>query len=103
LVEEAQFGRLAVNFLTHEVTIAGEVVKMTPKELRLLQYLVSNEGRVISRQELLAEVWEVNGNLQTRSVDQFVARLRKMVEANPAEPQHILTIRDVGYRFVRGA
>jgi two-component system OmpR family response regulator len=56
---------------------------------------------VIPRQELLSEVWEVSGNLQTRAVDQFVARLRKIVEENPAQPKHILTIRDAGYRFVR--
>ncbi len=103
LVAEACFGRLQVDFQSHEVTIGDEPVKMTPKELRLLQYLISNEGRVITRQELLTEVWEVSGNLQTRSVDQFVARLRKIVEANPAEPKHILTIRDVGYRFVSEA
>lgn len=103
LVTEACFGRVQVNFQSHEVTIADEPVKMTPKELRLLQYLISNEGRVITRQELLTEVWEVSGNLQTRSVDQFVARLRKIVEANVAEPKHILTIRDVGYRFVSEA
>ncbi|XZE54393.1 response regulator transcription factor [Planctomycetaceae bacterium SH139] len=103
LVTEACFGRMQVNFQSHEVTIADEPVKMTPKELRLLQYLISNEGRVITRQELLTEVWEVSGNLQTRSVDQFVARLRKIVEANVAEPKHILTIRDVGYRFVSEA
>jgi two-component system OmpR family response regulator len=100
LLDEARFGQIAVNFLSHEVLIDGERIKMTPKELRLLRYLVSNEGRVISRQELLSEVWEVSGNLQTRSVDQFIARLRKIVEDNPAEPAHILTIRDVGYRFV---
>lgn len=103
LLTEASFGSTRINFLTHEVTVDGESIKMTPKELRLLRYLISNEGRVITRQELLTEVWEVSGNLQTRSVDQFVARVRKLVEENPAEPKHILTIRDVGYRFVTSA
>ena len=56
--------------------------------------------RVISRGELLSEVWEMTGNLQTRAVDQFVVRLRKIIEPDPANPQHLLTIRDAGYRFV---
>ena len=100
LVQEAAFGEAVVNFLTHEVVVKGEAVKMTPKELKLLQYLVSNQGRVIPRQELLSEVWELSGNIQTRVVDQFIARLRRLVEPNPAAPVHILTIRDAGYRFV---
>lgn len=98
--ETAEFGRVHVNFVTHEVMIAGEPVKMTPKELKLLQYFVTNPGRVITRQELLSEVWEMSGNLQTRAVDQFIVRLRKIVEENPGQPKHILTIRDAGYRFV---
>jgi two-component system OmpR family response regulator len=73
---------------------------MTPKELRLLKYFVEHPNRVIGRQELLSEVWEMPGDLQTRAVDQFVARLRKIIEANPADPQHLLTIRDAGYRFL---
>lgn len=99
-VETAHFGRVRVNFATHEASIADEPVKMTPKELRLLQYFVTNPDRVITRQELLSEVWEMSGNLQTRAVDQFIVRLRKIIEENPSQPQHILTIRDAGYRFV---
>ena len=73
---------------------------MTPKELKLLKYFVENPDRVISRDELLSEVWEISGNLQTRAVDQFIARLRKIIEPNPASPVHLLTVRDAGYRFV---
>ena len=73
---------------------------MTPKELRLLKYFVENDNRVISREELLREVWEMPGNLQTRAVDQFIARLRKIIEPESASPIHLLTIRDAGYRFV---
>ena len=73
---------------------------MTPKELRLLKYFVECPERVITRNELLAEVWEKTGNLQTRAVDQFIARLRKIIELDPANPAHLLTIRDAGYRFV---
>ncbi len=73
---------------------------MTQKELRLLRYFLEHPGRVISRQELLSEVWEMNGNVQTRAVDQFIARLRKIIESDPAAPRHLLTIRDAGYRFL---
>ena len=71
----AFFGNVKVNFQTHEVTVGDESVRMTPKELRLLKYFVENPERVISRNELLAEVWEISGNLQTRAVDQFIARI----------------------------
>lgn len=96
----AQFGQVSVNFETHQAISAGHNVRMTPKELRLLKYLVENPQRVISRGELLSEVWEMNGNLQTRAVDQFVVRLRKIIEVDPASPRHLLTIRDAGYRFI---
>lgn len=99
-VVDFQFGHTNVDFETHEVRVAGKSVRMTPKELRLLKYFVEHRGRVISRNELLSEVWGVSGNLQTRAVDQFVARLRKIIEAEPSLPVHLLTIRDAGYRFI---
>ena len=99
-VTSASFGNVTVDFETHEVTVGGESVRMTPKELRLLKYFVANPERVISRNELLAEVWEITGNLQTRAVDQFIARLRKIIEPDAANPIHLLTIRDAGYRFI---
>jgi two-component system OmpR family response regulator len=99
-VVEIEFGRVKVNFETHEASVADEPVRMTPKELKLLKYFVENPDRVISRDELLSEVWEISGNLQTRAVDQFIARLRKIIELNPASPVHLRTVRDAGYRFV---
>jgi len=94
------FGTAKVNFETFEVTIAGESVRMTQLEMKLLQYFVENEGRVIPRQELLENVWDMPGNLNTRAPDQFIRRLRKAFEPDPAQPRHFLTIRDAGYRFV---
>ncbi|MEI6526538.1 MAG: response regulator transcription factor [Planctomycetota bacterium] len=99
-VTEVSFGRAVVNFETYQVTVDGRDIKLTHKELSLLRYFVENQGRVISRQELLTEVWDVSGEMQTRSVDQFLLRLRKTFETDPANPKHFLTIRDVGYRFV---
>lgn len=99
-VSEIHFGRAYVNFDTYEVRIDDKDVKLTHKELQLLRYFAENEGRVINRQELLAEVWDLSGDMQTRSVDQFLLRLRKTFESDPARPKHFLTIRDAGYRFV---
>lgn len=98
-VDEVSFGNVWVNFPAHEVTVEGKRVRMTSKELRLLRYLVENKNRVISRSELLAEVWQIRGNLQTRAVDNFIARLRKIIEDEPANPRHLITVRDAGYRF----
>jgi len=95
-----EFGQAKINFETFEVTIAGEPVRMTQLEMKLLQYFVENEGRVIPRQELLENVWDMPGNLNTRAPDQFIRRLRKTFEPDPAQPRHFLTIRDAGYRFV---
>ena len=99
-VQSASFGSTEVNFVTHEVHVDGKSVRMTPKELRLLNYFIENEGRVINRQELLTEVWELTGDLQTRAVDQAIVRVRRTIESDPANPRHLITIRDAGYRFV---
>ena len=99
-VTAIEFGRAAINFETYQVRVDDKEVKLTHKELQLLRYFSENEGRVISRQELLSEVWDMSGDMQTRSVDQFMLRLRKTFEIDPARPQHFLTVRDVGYRFV---
>lgn len=99
-VQRTAFGRVQVDFETHQVFVEGRGLRMTSKELRLLRYFVENPDRVISRQELLAEVWQRPGNVQTRSVDQFIVRLRKALEEDPSQPRHLLTIREAGYRFI---
>jgi two-component system OmpR family response regulator len=97
-----EFGEARVDFETFEATVAGESVHMTPLEFRLLRYFAGNEGRVIPRSELLEEVWDAPGNLNTRAPDQFIRRLRKIFEDDPANPRYFVTIRDAGYRFVAG-
>ncbi len=99
-LNEILFGNAYVNFQTFEVRVNGEPVRLTQKELQLLRYFADHEGRVISRHELLAEVWDMPGDVQTRSVDQFISRLRKTLEEDPSNPKHFLTFRDAGYRFV---
>ncbi len=95
-----EFGSAKINFETFEVTVADEPIRMTHLEIKLLRYFVENEGRVVPRHELLENVWEMSGSMVTRAPDQFIRRLRKMFEPNPAEPVYFLTLRDTGYRFV---
>ena len=97
---EYEFAGAHVNFETFEVRVRDETVRMTLKELKLLRYFIENEGRVISRDELLENVWDMPSTITTRAPDQFIRRLRKIFEPDPAQPRHFLTIRDAGYRFV---
>ncbi len=95
-----EFAGAKVNFDTFEVTVGGEPARLTQLEMTLLRYFVENEGRVVPRRELLENVWGMPGTLNTRAPDQFIRRLRKTFEPDPAQPRHFLTIRDAGYRFV---
>jgi len=97
------FGEARIDFETFEVSVADRRVRMTQLEMSLLRYFVENQGRVIPRGELLENVWGLPGNLNTRAVDQFIRRLRKAFEPDPANPRYFLTIRDAGYRFVPAA
>jgi len=99
-IRDCEFGGARINFETFEVTVSGEPVRMTQLEMSLLRYFVEHEGRVIPRSELLEKVWGLPGAINTRAPDQFIRRLRKIFETDPAAPRHFLTIRDAGYRFV---
>ena len=95
-----EFAAAKINFETFEATVHDEPLRLTQLEMTLLRYFVENEGRVIPRRELLENVWGMPGTLNTRAPDQFIRRLRKTFEPDPAQPRHFLTIRDAGYRFV---
>jgi DNA-binding response OmpR family regulator len=99
-VTSFEFGSATVNFETFQVTVSDQPVRMTQLEMKLLRYFVEHQGRVIPRHELLENVWDLPGNLNTRAPDQFIRRLRKTFEPDPTQPRHLLTIRDAGYRFV---
>jgi two-component system OmpR family response regulator len=95
-----EFGDARVDFETFQVTVGDRPVRITQLEMKLLRYFIENEGRVITRAELLKEVWELPPGLNTRAPDQFMRRLRKTFEPDAAHPRYFLTIRDAGYRFV---
>jgi two-component system OmpR family response regulator len=95
-----EFANVKIDFERFKVQVGDEPVRLTQLEMSLLRYFVENQGRVIPRRELLENVWRMPGNLNTRAPDQFIRRLRKLFEPEPAQPRHFLTIRDAGYRFV---
>jgi two-component system alkaline phosphatase synthesis response regulator PhoP len=95
-----RLGEAVVDFDTFEVVKGKRTRQMTPLEIKLLRYLIRSDGRIVSRQELLEEVWDQPGYLQTRAPDQFIRRLRKLFEPNPSDPRHFITVRDAGYRFI---
>jgi DNA-binding response OmpR family regulator len=73
---------------------------LTLMEANLLRFLVQREGQIVSRKDILEQVWGVREDTDTRAIDNFIVRLRRHLEDNPAEPRHLQTIRSVGYRFV---
>lgn len=87
------FGRL-------ELHAKDQVVRLTLMEAQLLRYLIQHEGEIVSRKAMLEDVWGLREDTDTRAIDNFIVRLRKYIEAEPAKPEHLLTVRGVGYRFV---
>jgi DNA-binding response OmpR family regulator len=97
--ERAVFGNLTIDRTALVVTKGGEVVELTPTELRLLLELSSGPGRVLSREQLLRSVWDQDYLGDSRLVDACVQRLRAKIEDSPAEPALLQTVRGFGYRF----
>jgi DNA-binding response OmpR family regulator len=94
------FGAAVVDFDTHEVRVGGEPRKLTQLELDLLRYFAENAGRVLSRDELLQKVWKLRNYSQTRTVDNFLSRLRRHFEPDPKSPVHFVSVRGAGYKFL---
>ncbi len=94
------FDGIAVDFAKMEVTRDGEVVGLTAQEFKTLKFLTQNPDRVITRDELLNEVWGYQNYPSTRTVDNHILRLRQKLEKNPANPVHFRTVHGVGYKFV---
>jgi DNA-binding response OmpR family regulator len=97
------FGDVHVDFESSRVIRSGRRVQLTPKEFELLRFLVSRCNEVVSRDEILNEVWGLNYYLSTRTVDTHILELRKKLEKEPGNPEYILTVHGEGYKFVRGS
>jgi DNA-binding response OmpR family regulator len=94
------FGEVTVSFSAMEINRKGQLVALTRKEFRTLAYLIKNARKVISRDELLNEVWGYQSYPCTRTVDNHILRLRVKLEADPARPKHFLTVHGTGYKFL---
>ena len=88
-----------IDFGNLELRAEGSTIRLTVMESELLRHLVRNRGRVVSRKSILEEVWGLREDTDTRAIDNFIVRLRRYLEDNPAHPKHLLTVRGVGYRF----
>jgi len=99
-IETLQAGDIVVELTSHEVTVGGEPVALSPKEYDLLTYLMRNPGRVRTREEIIGTVWGEEEYLDQRTVDVHIRWLRQKVEADASNPRHLTTVRGVGYKFV---
>ena len=89
-----------VDFGTLELRANDKIFRLTLMEAELLRHLIRNSGRIVSRKSILEEVWGLHEDTDTRAIDNFVVRLRKYIEKDPSHPQHLLTVRGGGYRFL---
>jgi two-component system, OmpR family, alkaline phosphatase synthesis response regulator PhoP len=89
-----------VNFDRLELCIRDQVFRLTQMEANVLRYLIEHEGEPVSRKTMLDQVWGLREDTDTRPIDNFIVRLRRYIEDDPTRPQHLLTVRGVGYRFL---
>ena len=97
-----RFGRCQVDLASHKLCCGGVETPLTAKEFRMLEYFVKRPGRAMTRNEILNAVWGRSVIVTARSVDRCVTTLRGKIEKDSRSPQHIITIRDIGYRFEPG-
>jgi DNA-binding winged helix-turn-helix (wHTH) protein len=95
-----RFGRVSIDFLSMEVRRSDRPVSLTAMEFKVLKFFVSNPSRVISRDQLLNEVWGYGNYPCTRTVDNHVLKLRQKLESEPADPIHFRTVHGIGYKFI---
>lgn len=98
--ETFTFAGRTVDFSALELTAKKQTTHLTLMEAELLRYLIRNNGRAVSRKQILDEVWGLREDTDTRAIDNFIVRLRRYIEDSPSSPRHLLTVRGVGYRFL---
>lgn len=100
VIDKYAFDDVAIDFAKMELTRNGRSVPMTPQEFKIVKYFAQNPERVISRDELLNEVWGYNCYPSTRTVDNHILKLRQKLEKEPMNPVHFRTVHGAGYKFV---
>ncbi|MDP9054356.1 MAG: response regulator transcription factor [Acidobacteriota bacterium] len=96
------FGDKSVYFDLLELHVRDQIFPLTLMEMNVLRYLIRHEGKPVSRKTMLEEVWGLHEDTDTRAIDNFIVRLRRYIEEDPTKPQHLLTVRGIGYRFIPG-
>jgi two-component system, OmpR family, alkaline phosphatase synthesis response regulator PhoP len=95
-----EWGGRKIDFEALELRSGQQTVHLTLMEADLLRYLIAHDGKIVSRSAILEDVWGLREDTDTRAIDNFIVRLRKYIEDEPASPRHLLTVRGVGYKFV---
>ena len=98
--DEFIFNHRTIRFDTLELIAPNRITHLTLMEADLLRYLTEREGQIVSRKQILEEVWRVHEDTDTRAIDNFIVRLRRYIEDDPAAPNHLVTVRGIGYRFL---
>jgi DNA-binding response OmpR family regulator len=98
--DQYSFAGKSIDFDSLELRVDDRTLPLTLMEANLLRYLITHEGKAVSRKAMLEDVWGVREDTDTRAIDNFIVRLRRHIEKEPARPKHLLTVRGVGYRFV---
>jgi DNA-binding response OmpR family regulator len=94
------FNNRTISFDALELIAPNRITQLTVMEADLLRFLTDREGQIVSRKDILEQVWRVHEDTDTRAIDNFIVRLRRYIEDDPANPQHLTTVRGVGYRFL---
>lgn len=94
------FNGKTINFDALELRAGERSFRLTLMEAELMRYLIQHEGRVVSRKQILENVWGLHEDTDTRAIDNFIVRLRRYIEDAPTRPRHLLTVRGIGYRFI---
>ena len=94
------FNHRTIRFDALELIAPNRITQLTVMEADLLRFLTDREGQIVSRKDILEQVWRVHEDTDTRAIDNFVVRLRRYIEDDPGNPQHLTTVRGVGYRFL---
>ena len=97
---EYTFNHRTIRFDTLELIAPNRITHLTLMEADLLRYFTQREGQIVSRKQILEEVWRVHEDTDTRAIDNFIVRLRRYIEDDPSDPHHLVTVRGIGYRFL---
>ena len=100
-LEEYSFSNVSIDFKKHEAFKDKEALKLSTTEFNILKYFILREGEVVTRDQLLDDVWGYDAYPTTRTIDNYILSLRKQIEDDPANPEHLITIHKAGYKFIK--